>query len=350
MTTMRRRILGLAVTALALYGVGPAVVDVLGGWRNLDEVAPGWWIAVVASQVAGWACLWAVQGLALHSRDVFAVATSQLASGALGRVVPGGAAATAALQYRMLWQAGLARPAVATGLGAGSILLLAALAGLPLLAVPALVAGRKIPNGLLNAGALALVIFVFLFALGALVMISDRVVRWIGRAATTVLRRVRRSRPAPEDLPERLAEQREFVSRTLGRHWPVAVAAAVGRWLFDFLTLLAALQAVDARPRLSLALLAYCAAQLLAQVPITPGGLGIVEAGLTGTLALAGVPAAAAAVATLAYRMASYWLPLPVGAVAWILHRRRYGTGDDLAEVAEVADAADGADGAEAPA
>ena len=328
---MRRRILGLAVTALALYGVGPAVVDVLGGWRNLDEVAPGWWIAVLVTQVAGWACLWAVQRLAMHARGWFAIATSQLASGALGRVVPGGAAAAAALQYRMLWQAALPRPAVATGLAAGSILLLAALAALPLLALPALVAGRRIPDGLLNAGALALVIFVFLFALGALLVVSDRVVRWVGRTVTAALRRVRPRHPGPADLPERLSEQRLFVRRTLGRRWPVAVAAAVGRWLFDFLTLLAALQAVDARPRLTLALLAYCAAQLLAQVPITPGGLGIVEAGMTGTLALAGVPAAAAAVAVLAYRMASYWLPLPIGGVAWILHRRRYGAAPELA-------------------
>jgi uncharacterized protein (TIRG00374 family) len=273
-----------------------------------------------------------VQRLALRPPGWFAVATSQLASGALGRVVPGGAAAAAALQYRMLWQAGLSRPAVATGLAAGSILLLAALAALPLLAVPALVAGRRIPNGLLNAGGLALVIFAFLFAVGALLVVSDRVVRWVGRTVTAALRRVRPRHPGPEDLPERLSEQRLFVRRTLGRRWPVAVAAAEGRWLFDFLTLLAALQAVDARPRLSLALLAYCAAQLLAQVPITPGGLGIVEAGMTGTLALAGVPAAAAAVAVLAYRMASYWLPLPVGGVAWVLHRRRFGAEPALAE------------------
>lgn len=99
----------------------------------------------------------------------------------------------------------------------------------------------------------------------------------------------------------------------------------------------ALLEAVDARPRLSLALLAYCAAQLLAQVPITPGGLGVVEAGMTGGLGLAGVPAAAAAVATLAYRLASYWLPLPAGAVAWLVHRHRFGTADELAGRAGVA-------------
>jgi putative heme transporter len=333
---MRRRILALALTGLVLYGVAPAVVDVLGGWRNLDEVAPQWWIAVLLTQVGGWFCLWALQRLALHTRPWFGVVTSQLASGALGRVVPGGAAAAAALQYRMLAQSGLERAKIATGLTAGSLLLLGALAALPLLAIPALVAGRTIPSGLLNAGAFALVVFVFLFSIGALLMVSDRAIAWVGRAATSVLRRVRRKRPPPENLPERLREERDLIRRTLGRHWPAALAAAEGRWLLDFLTLLAALEAVHARPRLTLALLAYCTAQLLAQVPITPGGLGVVEAGMTGALALAGVPAAAATVATLAYRLASYWLPLPAGAVAWVVHRRRYGAADELAGPAGV--------------
>ena len=329
---MRRRVLGLALTALVLYGVAPAVVDVLGGWRDLDRVSPAWWIAVVLTQVAGWACLWAVQRLSLQRPPWFPVATSQLASGALGRVIPGGAAAAAALQYRMLAQASLTRTTVATGLTAGSLLLLLALSAMPVLAVPALVAGRRIPTGLLEAGGLALAIFVCLFALCALLMVSDRAVRWVGRAVATVLRRIRPRTPPPKKLPDRLMAERDLVRRTLGRRWPEALAAAEGRWLLDFLTLLAALEAVDARPRLSRALLAYCAAQLLAQVPVTPGGLGVVEAGLTGTLALAGVPAAAAAVATRAYPLVSYWLPLPAGAGAWGVHRRRYRVADEVVE------------------
>src|SRR3954469_19508580 len=326
---MRRRILGLALTALMLYGVAPAVVDVLGGWRDLDRISPEWWAAVIATQVAGWACLWVVQRLALNRAPWFPVATSQLASGALGRVVPGGAAAAAALQYRMLGQAGLTQTAVATGRPAASRPLLGALCALPVLAVPALIAGRRIPAGLLEAGGLSLVVFVCLFAIGAVLMVSDRAIRWGGRATAAVLRRARPRRPAPADLPERLAVERDLVRRILGRRWPKALAAAVGRWLLDFLTLQAALEAVGARPRLSLALLAYCAAQLLAQVPITPGGLGVVEAGLTGTLALAGVPAAAAAVATLAYRLASYWPPLPARVGAGIAYRRRYHVADE---------------------
>ena len=79
--------------------------------------------------------------------------------------------------------------------------------------------------------------------------------------------------------------------------------------------------------RLWVMLLAFCASQLLAQVPITPGGLGVVEAGLTGFLVLIGVPASAAAVAVLAYRLVSYWLALPLGGAAWLWHRRKVRAG-----------------------
>jgi uncharacterized protein (TIRG00374 family) len=111
----------------------------------------------------------------------------------------------------------------------------------------------------------------------------------------------------------------------LGRKWWEALLLAAGRWVLDYLTLIAALYAVGAEPRASLVLLAFCAAQLLGTLPLTPGGLGFVEAGLTGTLALAGVGAGAAVVATLAYRLVSFWLPIPAGAVAAVIHRRRYG-------------------------
>ena len=73
-------------------------------------------------------------------------------------------------------------------------------------------------------------------------------------------------------------------------------------------------------------LVAYAAAGVVALVPITPGGLGIVEASLSGLLVLAGVPGGKALVATLAYRLASYWLPLLAGVVAYLLFRRRYPT------------------------
>jgi len=100
-----------------------------------------------------------------------------------------------------------------------------------------------------------------------------------------------------------------------------AVLFTVGLWLLDLFTLMAALAAVGSRPSLIPVIVAYCVAQILAQIPLTPGGLGFVEAGVTATLALAGVSAADAALARLAYRVFSCWLPLPVGLVAVLAFR-----------------------------
>jgi uncharacterized protein (TIRG00374 family) len=317
----------LVVAAVVLYGVAPAILEVAGAYGRLKDVDPGWWIVVVAAAVASNWCMCALQRLALNRAAWFPVTTSQLAGAAFSKVVPGGSAAAAALQARMLAQAGLAPAAIGTGLTAGALLLLGALSGLPLLALPALLLGRHIPDGLLQTGAIELAVFLGLFVVGAVLLANDRVLRALARMLQAVERRLRRWHDASTELPARLFSERDRLRSSLGAAWPQAIATAAGRWIFDFLCLYAALLAVDARPPLYVAMLAYSAAQLLGQIPLTPGGLGVVEAGLTGTLALAAVPAAPAALATLAYRLVSYWLPLPAGLAAWVLHRKRYGTG-----------------------
>lgn len=320
-----KRLASVVIAGLVLYGVAPAVLEVLGAYDRLGDVDPGWWLVVLAASAAGTWCLCALQRIALNGAQWFPVVTSQLAGTAFSKVVPGGSAAAAALQARMLSQAGLAPAAIGTGLTAGALLLLGALAGLPLLALPSVLLGRHIPDGLLQAAAVGLAVFVLLFAIGALLFANDRVLRAIGRVAQAADRKLHPRDHHSDELPERLLDARDLLRRSLGQAWLRAVATATGRWIFDFLSLYAALLALGARPPLSIALLAYCAAQLLGQLPLTPGGLGVVEAGLTGALTLAAVPAGTAALATLAYRLASYWLPLPIGLGAWLLHRRRYG-------------------------
>lgn len=315
------RLAALAVTALALYGVTPALIEVFGSLDEVGQIRPGWWVVVVVVQALGIGCLCALQRQAIGMRRWWPVVSSQLTGAALGRVIPGGAATAGATQLRMLSRAGASVATAATGIAASSILLLIALAGMPLAVTPAVITGLDVPDDLARTALLGLGLFVALGAAGAVMLISDRAVERIGRAVRWSFRRLHLA--ASDDLPRRLRTQIDLVRGTLGDRWPRALAAASGRWIFDYLTLLAALAAVDARPSIALTLLAYCAAQLLAQIPITPGGLGIVEAGLTSALALAGVAAASAAAATLAYRLASYWLPLLAGLVAWLLYRRR---------------------------
>ena len=171
---------------------------------------------------------------------------------------------------------------------------------------------------------IGLVAFAVLLAAGVAALALDRPLAWIGRVVQRIRNRLRRHAPPLTRLPQRLMRERDRLLGTLGPRWKRALLAAAGRWAFDYATLLAALAAVGSHPRPALVLLAFCAAQVLAQIPITPGGLGFVEAGLTATLALAGVSAGDAVLATFAYRLFSYWLPLPLGLLGATLHRRRY--------------------------
>jgi uncharacterized protein (TIRG00374 family) len=121
----------------------------------------------------------------------------------------------------------------------------------------------------------------------------------------------------------------------LGSSWWKALIFSAGNWLLDLTALLFALGAVGAEPRASVVLLAYVVAAFLGMIPITPGGLGFVEAGLVGTLSLAGIGTDQALLATLVWRLAAYWLPIPTGAVAYFVAAHRYGRPKHVAEDAE---------------
>jgi uncharacterized protein (TIRG00374 family) len=319
-----RRAVWLTITAISLYLVFPSVLDTLGSWRNLTRFEWWWLAAMAALQTAALACLWALQHVALRAREWFPVVTSQLAGNALSKVAPGGGAVGGALQYRMLMQSGMRPGSIASGLTAVNLLTFAAVLALPIFAVPAIVRGLA-DRDLVEATALGGGVFIGLFALGVVCLAFDGPLRWIGRLVQRVRNRLRRKHAEPlTGLPSRLLRERDRILATLGPKWKRALAATVGRWAFDYATLLAALAAVGSHPRPSLALLAFCAAQVLSQIPLTPGGLGFVEAGLVGMLKLAGVSAGDAVLATFAYRLFSYWLPMPAGLAGFIAHRRRY--------------------------
>lgn len=324
----RRRIIErvalLVVTAVTLYLLFPSLVRVFGSWRELEDIQPLWFIAMLAAEAGSFVCVWVLFRLAIRDAGWFVIATSQLASNAVSRVVPGGAATGGAVQYRMLSVSGADPAAAASALTAVSLITTGAVFAMPVFALPAIVLGTPVDRGLAQAAWLGAVAFVIMFVLGVVLLRADRPVRLVGRLVERLIARIRPTHPPSDGLPERLVRERNRIRSALGENWVRAVAASVGKWSLDYLALLAALTAVGARPNPSLALLAFTAAAVLAMIPITPGGLGFVEAGLTATLTLAGVSPADAAVATLAYRLVSYWLPLPAGLVAYGAFAHRF--------------------------
>lgn len=321
------RIVALLLGGVSLYLLAPKVISVLASWPELKTLKPTEFVLALLFEAMSYVSLWSMQRIALHATSWFAVGTTQLASGAIGSVVPGGAATAGAVAYRMLTKAGVRSDDVASGIAASSIATTTAVFAMPLLALPAILGGLAAPRNLITTTYVGVAGFVAVAVLAAVAFGWDKPLVLAGRAARWLIRRVKRDSAA--DLPDRLIAQRNRMKTTFGRRWHVAVAGAVGKVGFDYLALVCCLGAVGARPHPSLVLLAYVAGALLALIPITPGGLGFVEAGLTGMLTAAGVSAQQALVSTLAYRVASFWLPLPAGAVAYFLFHRRYGPESD---------------------
>jgi uncharacterized protein (TIRG00374 family) len=318
----RAVVVGLA--GLAIYLVFPAITEVLASWPRLSTLDPPWLALAIAAELAHFWCTIALQRLALRTREWFPVATSTLAGNAITLIVPGGAAVGAAVQFRMLAASGLETSETVGGLAAFSLLGVGGLLALPLFALPVILFGAPTSRGLVNTAILGAIGFVAFVAFGAVVLAYDAPLRWCGRAVQRVRNWVLRKRPPMTGLDETLLAQRNQIRAVLGHQWWQALLLSAGRLAFDYLCLLAALLATGSRPRPSLILVAYAAAGIIGLIPLTPGGLGVVEASLTGLLVLAEVNSSQAVLATLAYRLASYWAPLLAGPVAYGLFRMRY--------------------------
>jgi uncharacterized protein (TIRG00374 family) len=322
--TVVKRAAMMAVAGVMIYLVFPAITEVFASWPRLSTLDPWWLILAVAMQAAHFTCTFALQRLALRTKAWFPVITSQLAGNAITLIMPGGAAVGAAVQVRMLSASGRDTGSTVGGLAAFSLLGVGGLLALPAFALPVILVGAPTNRGLVNAAVLGAVAFVAFAGLGAVVLAYDAPLRWTGLSVQRLRNWVLRKRPPLQGLDETLIAQRNDIRTVLGRQWWQALLLSVGRLAFDYLCLLASLRATGSNPRPSLILVAYAVAGIIGMIPITPGGLGIVEASLTGLLVLAEVNSSQAVLATLTYRIASYWLPLVAGPIAYALFRIRY--------------------------
>lgn len=318
----------LTLGVLAIYLFSPQILDVVSSAPRLLDIRPRWFVAMFLLETASFACMWWLTRIVLPGVSWFVAATSQLVSNAVSRVVPAGAAVGGATLYRMLSVSGVSQAKAGGALAATSIISTGALFAIPTTSLVLALLGAPIPEDLWPAAVAGGVMFVALVGIGAIAVLFDRPL-WIvsGLVDRVVQFMAQRWGRQTGFRREEMLEQRDALVEVVGPKWPQAITAAAGNWAFDYLTLVAALYAVGADPRLSLVLLAYAGAAVLAMIPITPGGLGFVEAGLIPMLVLSGTSAQNALLAAFAYRVFSLWLPILLGPGALLAYRRRFRAG-----------------------
>lgn len=313
--------IAVVVAAVSLHLLMPTLVGV---YSELDEVSrlnPVWLVVIVACQSASFWCMWELMRVAIHDVRLSVVARAQLVGNAASLAVPGGAATGAAVTLRMLIASGVSKTSAVSALPVVSLLTTASIFASPVFALPAVATISSVPRELMLGVWFGAAGSVLLGAALVVLLAATRPIELIAGVAQGAHNRFLKRRPPVTDLREQLLDERDLIRSRFENDRSGAILATVGKIGFDYFSLLAALAAVGARPNPGLVLVAFVASQVLRMVPLTPGGLGFVEAGLTGTLVASGVGSSQAVLATAAYRAASYGLPMLAGAVAYIWTR-----------------------------
>ena len=320
-------VLGIVVVVATFAFVLPRIADYGQVWSVLKGLT---WKQVFVLAVATllnlvtFAPPWMVALPQLGFRRAFVVTQASTAS---TYVAPGGAAVGVALSYAMLRGWGLPAGAVALAEALTGIWNQLALLGFPVVAL-ALLTLQKEQDALLQSVALiGLAVFTVVVGGFAVALSTPRFAQKIGDAAARLVNRslgIVRRKPVAWAGHSFVRFRREAVG-LLSRRWHVLTLATLAGQLSVFVVLLVSLRVLGESSSQVSAVEVFAAwsiVRLLGSLPITPGGLGVVEVGLTAALVGFGGDNAEVVAAVLLYRFLTIVPTLILGLVAGATWRR----------------------------
>jgi uncharacterized protein (TIRG00374 family) len=279
-------------------------------------------VAVETASIAAYVTLYRSLLRAEHAEVPWLAAGRGVMSAFLiSHVLPGGAAAGTVMNVRTMEREGV--PARRTGLALVLAVILSdiALALIFLAGIVYSLAKQHLPAGYIAAAVVVLPIGAILIGVVFLLAFRrDLGARAMHRIARILHRFIHRIDP---DSLARSAEELADEARSAlsGRRFLVAMGLALANWLLDIFVLYLFFLALGHHQHFGALLVAYAVANMAAAIPLTPAGLGFVEATLIGVSVAFGAPRQIAVVAVLGYRLVNFWLPLPVGLAAYIHSR-----------------------------
>lgn len=321
-------VFSLVVAVGLLAGVLPAIADIGEVGRSIQSLT--WLESASLLALASWniityqlVIMSALPGLTLGRAFV----VGQIST-AVTNTLPAGSAVGVGITYAMFSSFGfdagsIAIASVVTGLWNTFVKL-----GLPVVALTILSFQGQGNAALQSAAITGLAILVVAVGVLALTLARESFAHStgesLGRIASSVGRRFRRG--PFEGWGERLTAFRTQSIDLLRRRWHWVTLATVVSHLSLFAMLLTALRHMGVSAQSvtgAEALAAFAIVRLLTALPITPGGLGVVEVGYTTALVVAGGDEELVVAAVLIYRALSYLLQVPLGILAYTIWRTR---------------------------
>lgn len=308
----------VAVALVVEYLLVPQIAGTRNSWHLLLGAHAIWLVVAAAAEalsLLGYAALTQQLLPAAHRPAYWRVLRIDLSTLAVSHVVPAGSAVGLGLGYRLLTAAGVpgtdAAAAKATQ-AVGSALVLNVILWLALISSIALHGFTPVYGPVAVVGILLLTITATLLVLlrTRRDQVSDLLGRTLGRIPRLTPDKVRRAVCDASDYISRFTEDRRVLRRT--------ALLAAANWLLDAIALWACVRAFGHTLGLDGLLVPYGIANVLAALPVTPAGLGVVEAFLIPALVGFSVPRGIAILGVLAWRGFNFLLPIPLGLAAYL--------------------------------
>ena len=315
--------MSLALVA-AIFGFAlPHFASYHSVWASMHAMTWPRLVFVASAAAASMASYWIMICQVLPSVRLRQAAVVNLGSNAVANTLPAGSALGMAVSWRMLsgWGVSTADYVLYT-LVSGLWNVLARL-GLPVLALIVLATATGPGTLVIVAAVVGLVLLAAVATGFGLLLRSESFARRAGRVLQRPCARTCRltRRPPPGDVAASLCGFRDRAATLIAaRGWRITAATATCQ-LALWLVLLACLRGVglsQAQVPWQTSLAAFAFVGLLTALPLTPGGLGITELGLVSALTAGAGHKVSAQVtaAVLLYRAVTYLPPIPLGAAA----------------------------------
>jgi uncharacterized protein (TIRG00374 family) len=283
--------------------------------QSLGRVSPVWVVAAVVVEAASYVAFGLSQARLIRAggeeAPLLPVTGQAVAAQALANCLPAGPALATVYSFRIFRRLRISEPLAAWAITTNLMLFFAALTVLAIAGseVAGVQPGSNAPD--LRGLAVGVLGFLLIVALVAILLQRRGLLL---RATHGVVARIvaLRRRPEAAEVAERWVARLTRIHPGAG-NLITAFVLLLLTWLTDLACLALAFPAVGGVTPWHGLLVAYCAGQLAAVLPITPGGLGVVEGSLTLALVAYGGQTATSLAAVLLYRLVSYWAVIPAG-------------------------------------
>lgn len=312
----------LAITVLIFARVIPRFLDVeyREVWGHLADID----IVVLVAMLGFWLfTMWCYAGVMVNALPGLTRAqglVTNFSGSALANVVPFGGAAGLGATYAQNLSWGFDLPSVTLSIIVSGVWNVFAKLGMPIIVLALLGILGHATKGLGLAAMIGFAVLLASIIAFTLVFKSERLATSVGNGTQRIVNVGRRiiGRPAADGIAGTVLSFRHQTMGLVRSRWRALTIWMVLYKVSQGVLSLMAARAVGIDIGWIEIFAVYTFGELLSTIPLTPGGLGFVEAGSAGLLVSFGAPNEAALAAVLLYRTFTYLFEIPLGGIGWV--------------------------------